>query len=332
MTVEAILIDTQVAKYSENIINSYMTFNDLFTYDFTDGVGNATVENSDEKSLIGTRAMKVRALNNSPCTFNAQDRSDTTIKTTGIHFIQFQAFKLDPSADITITLKVYVNGYLDSDRTFPANLYSSSGFVDGAWNIYYQSFLANQGDIVSLAWTFQSDTTDAIMYLDAFKIEANEQSLAAPTIYTNPTFLSTKWTRVYDFTNTQLLFDGVAFPFAFEGTTETNCGTEILIPGYAFKPSRLNSFFTVNGNFLAQCTSTATVIEANLRIYGITYSGLTTFLQKPTGEYQYINIVFNIPSNQEFLDSEGVIELTAIGDDIDISRRVITVSEQLNQN
>lgn len=334
MAIEAQLIQTQQAVFTDNIVNPYMTFNNAITYDFTSGVGNATVTNSDEKTLVGSKAMKIRALTTSSCNFNANDSFDFTVKTDGIHNIQFRAFKSDPTAVVNMVVNVFIDGALTADRTINVLMDSDNGFVDDSWNLFYQSFSALSGDAGSISFSFESDTVDCIVYLDAFKIEANDQNQLAPSIYTDPQFLINKWSRVYNFDDTQLLFEDTAIDFSlFEGTFESNCGSEILVEGAGFIPTRLNSFFTVNCNFLAKVPSGTNLhIDAELLIDGTTYYGDCKFLLKPVDEFEYVNFSFQIPCNQVFLDGGGAVYLTAKGNDIVISRRNLTISETVNSN
>jgi hypothetical protein len=334
MAIEAQLIQTQQAVFADNICNPYMTFNNAITYDFTSGVGNATVTNSDEKTLVGSKAMKIRALTTSSCNFNANDSFDFTVKTDGIHNIQFRAFKSDPTAVVNMVVNVFIDGALTADRTINVEMDSANGFADDTWNLFYQSFTALAGDEGSISFSFESDTVDCIVYLDAFKIEASNQNQLAPSIYTDPQFLINKWSRVYNFDNTQLLFEDTAIDFSlFEGTFESNCGSEILFEGAGFIPTRLNSFFTVNCNFLAKVPSGTNLhIDAELLIDGTAYYGDCKFLQKAVDEFEYINFSFQIPCNQVFLDGGGAVYLTAKGNDIEISRRNLTISETVNSN
>lgn len=333
MAIEAILATEQQAIYSDNICNPYMTFNNAITYDFTSGIGNATIENSSEKTLIGDKSMKIRALTTSGCNFNGGDSFQFTIGSTGNHNIQFRAWKTDTNAIVNMVVKVWIEGALTAERTINVTMDSANDFQDNTWNLFTQSFNANAGDAGDVSFYFESDTADAIVYLDAFKIDANDQRNIAPSMYSNPTFLINKWSRIYDFDNTQLLFEDTSTPFIFEGTFESNCGNEILLMGVGFKPTRLNSFFTVNCNFLAKVPAGSNLhIDAILNINGTTYMGDTQFIQKPLDEFQYVNFVFNIPCNAEFLEFDGAVELIAKGNNIVISRRLLVVSEQVNSN
>jgi len=334
MAVDAFITEQQQAIYTDNICNPYMTFNNAITYDFTSGVGNATVTNSDEKTLLGGKAMKIRALTTSSCDFNANEDFNFTVKTDGIHNIQFRAYKSDPTAVVNMVVKVFIDDALSADRTINVLMDSANGFADDTWNLFYQSFSALSGDVGSVSFSFESDTVDCIVYLDAFKIECNDQRQIAPSIYTQPPFLVNKNSRLYNFTDTQDLTEDTAYNFGlFDGELESNCGSEILVEGVGFKPTRLNSFFTVNCNFLAKVPIGTNVhIDAALNINGTTYYADSELLYKEVDEFQPINFNFQLHCNAEFLEFEGAVEITPRVSNIQISRRNLTISETVNSN
>lgn len=333
MAIQGILTQEQTARSSENIFNPFLTLDSAHTYTISDGVGVAEISNTDEFFLTGQGCMKVRFLigGGQQITWNAQDNTNSLIKSTGLHYIQFAVYKNNPTADVNLTVTVFINDVATDSRTIAQNLYNASGFVDENWNIYHQTFTANEGDIVSLNWSADSDDDTAIIYLDNFKLERSNQSLIAPTIYTNPSFLPTKYTKVYDFDNTQVLDEDIETNFIFSATRESNCGTILL--NTSITPQKLNSFFEIQANFLAKVPSGTNIhIDAILLINGINYLGQTVYLNKPTDDFQYGNITFSLPVNQEFLDSTGMVTLTARGNDITISRRSLTVKEESNFN
>jgi len=332
MSIQGILLQEQTARSSENLFNSFLTLDSPHTYSISDGVGVAEISNTDEFSLTGQGCMKVRFLTSgSNIAFNAQDNTNSLIKSTGLHYIQFAVYKNNPTADVNLTVSVYINDVFSETRAVAQNLYNASGFIDGNWNIYYQSFLANEGDIVSLSWDCDSDDETAIIYMDNFKLERSNQNLIAPTLYSNPSFLPTKYTKVYDFDNDQVLDEDIGTNFIFSATRESNCGTILL--NTSITPQKLNSFFEIQANFLAEVPSGTNIhIDAVLLINGINYLGQTVYLNKPTDDFQYGNITFSLPVNQEFLDNTGVVTLTARGNNITISRRSLTVKEESNFN
>lgn len=333
MAIEALLIQQQQAKYSENILNSFMTFDELdFTYTFTSGSGNVEVSNSDEFKLGDLNVQKVRALTTDSATFNAGTRTNTTIKESGIHNIQFQAFKSNQEANIQMRLEVFVNGTLTANRTIEVQMRSSQGFVDDNWNNYFQSFFANNGDVISLAWYFECSEVDCITYLTGYKLERSNQNLFAPTFYNKPTYLNSQWQQIIDFDNSQSLTQDVVKNFGFAGTSSKNFDGNDLVEGTGnFAPKRLNDLFQVEANFLAEVPSgTDLHIEVGFIINGITYRGDTIYLLKPTGEFQYANIVFKYPVTQEFIDNGGIITLTARGATVVITKRALIATIQSN--
>jgi hypothetical protein len=333
MAIEALLIQQQQAKYSENILNSFMTFDELdFTYTFTSGSGNLEVSNSDEFKLGDLNVQKVRALTTSSATFNAGTRTNTTIKESGIHNIQFQAFKTDPDANIQMRLEVFVNGTLTAERTIEVQMRSFQGFVDDNWNNYFQSFTANDGDVVSLAWYFECSEVNCITYLTGYKLERSNQNLFAPTFYTKPTYLNSQWQQRIDFDNNISLIEDVATNFGFSGTSTKNyVGNDLLEGTGNFAPKRLNDIFSVNANFLCKVPTGDNIhLDVQFIINGITYQGDTIYLFKPIGEFQYANLYFEYPVTQEFIDNGGIITLTAKGAGFEISKRKSIVKVQSN--
>jgi len=334
MAIEAVIVQQQQAVYTDNICNPYMTFNNAFTYDYTSGIGNATVTNSAEKTLVGGKSMKIRANNTSVCEFNAGDKFNFLVKSTDIHNLQFRAWKSDPDAIVNMVVKVFINDALTDERTINVTMDSANGFQDDTWNLFTQSFSAVANDVGSFAFSFQSDTADTIVYLDAFKIDCNDQRNLAPSMYSNPPFLVNKNSRLYNFIDDQELAEDTAYNFGlFSGDFESNCGSEILVEGVGFKPTRLNSFFTVNCNFLAKVPAGTNVhIDAALNINGTTYYADSELLYKEVDEFQPINFNFQLHCNAEFLEFDGAVELTAKGAGIQISRRTLTISETVNSN
>jgi hypothetical protein len=329
MAIEGHFTQEQFCKASPNYINNLMNLNTVFDYNTVSGSGNAEVSNSTEKILSNLYAQKIRSFNTTAYVFNTPLVS--IVQTTGVQYIQFQAYKSDPNANVTLTLSVYINNTLTADRTVTFEMRPSTGFIDDVWNVCYQSFLANQGDEVTLAWSYRSSEIDTILYLSDYKIESAIQGITIPSIYSETTYLKLKYTKIYDFVNTQTLTEDVEYNFLVSGITETNCGTEIL--NSTITPQRLNSFFEIQCNFLALVpTGTNIHLDSSLVINGIIYLGQTIYLNKTSGESQYGNIVFSLPVNSEFLINGGVVTLTARKADIEISRKSITVKEESNYN
>ena len=331
MAIEGQLVQQQTARYSENLFNPFLSFETDYTYTITDGVGVAEISNTDEFSLSGNGSMKVRFLATTDnISWNADVQTDSVIKNTGIHFIQFAVYKNNPTASVNLTVDVFINNSLSSNRSVAQTIYSDNGFSDENWNIYYQSFFANEGDVISLAWNADSDDDTAIIYMDNFKLERSNQNLFAPTFYTKPTYVNTKWQEVIDFTNTLNLVEDTPTNFQFSGTSTKNyVGDDLINP--SLQVSRLNDLFTVEANFLAEVPSGTNLhIEVKFIVNGITYRGENINLFRVTGDDQYANVVFKYPVTQEFIDNSGTITLTARGATIQISKRSLIATVQSN--
>jgi hypothetical protein len=331
MAIEGQLVQQQTARYSENLFNPFLSFETDYTYTITDGVGVAEISNTDEFSLSGNGSMKVRFLATTDnISWNADVQTNSVIKNTGIHFIQFAVYKNNPTASVNLTVDVFINNSLSSNRSVAQTIYSDNGFSDENWNIYYQSFNANEGDVISLSWSCDSDDDTAIIYMDNFKLERSNQNLFAPTFYTKPTYLNTKWQQVIDFTNTFNLVEDTPTNFQFSGTSTKNyIGDDII--GVDLQVDRLNDLFTAEANFLIKTPSgTDLHIEVQFIINGITYRGDDIYLFRTDGGDQYANVVFKYPVTQEFIDNNATITLTARGAEIQIRKRSLIATIQSN--
>jgi hypothetical protein len=275
--------------------------------------------------------MKVRFLATTDnISWNADVQTNSIIKNTGIHFIQFAVYKNNPSADVNLTVAVYINDVYSSNRAIAQSINNGSGFSDENWNIYYQSFNANEGDVISLSWSCDSDDDTAIIYMDNFKLERSNQNLFAPTFYTKPTYLNTKWQEVIDFTNTLNLVEDTPTNFQFSGTSTKNyVGDDII--GVDLQVDRLNDLFTAEANFIIKVPSGTNLhIEVQFIINGITYRGDNINVFRINGDDQYANVVFKYPVTQEFIDNNATITLTARGATIQIRKRSLIATIQSN--
>jgi hypothetical protein len=331
MAIEGQLVQQQTARYSENLFNPFLSFESDYTYTITDGVGVAEISNTDEFSLSGNGSMKVRFLATTDnISWNADVQTDSVIKNTGIHFIQFAVYKNNPSADVNLTVSVYINDVYSSNRAIAQSINNGSGFSDENWNIYYQSFNANEGDVISLSWSCDSDDDTAIIYMDNFKLERSNQNLFAPTFYTKPTYVNTKWQQVIDFTNTFDLVEDTPTNFQFSGTSTKNyVGDDII--GADLQVDRLNDLFTAEANFIMKVPSGTNLhIEVKFIINGITYRGDNINVFRISGDDQYANVVFKYPVTQEFIDNNATITLNARGAYIQISKSSLIATIQSN--
>ena len=338
--IQGVLLQEPIAKTSVNLFNELLTLNEPNQYTITSGIGVAEITNSTDRFLYGKRSMKVRFFSADTVSFNLAADTNSEIKNTGLHYIQYAVYKEDPTAEIELTVRVYINDNIIEDRTIGQRVRSADGFIDGNWNVYYQSFLANEGDIVSLDWTVVSDDANAIIYTDGYKLEFCDQNLIAPTFYTEPPFLLTKWQRRLDLDNTQTLVEDELSEYGFLGTILTS-NTDLTLVTFTgeFVPRTIDSLFTANINFLATVPTGSNLhIECYLKGYDtVTETEAIIFAEtinifKVEGQTQYVNVTFIIPTTQDFLQYAGRIYLVAKGNDIEISNRSITAIEQINSN
>jgi hypothetical protein len=338
--IQGILLQEPIAKTSVNLFNELLTLNEPNQYTITSGIGVAEITNSTDRFLYGKRSMKVRFFSANSVSFNLAQDTNSEIKNTGVHYIQYAVYKEDPTAEIELTVRVYINDNITDDRTIGQRIKSDNGFIDGNWNVYYQSFLASEGDIVSLDWTIDSEDANAVIYTDGYKLEFCDQNLIAPTFYTEPPFLPTKWQRRLDLDNTQTLVEDELTEYGFSGTIVTS-NTDLTLVNVLgqFIPRTINSLFTVNINFLVTVpTGSDLNIECYLKGYDTaTETEAIIFAEtinvfKLATQTQYVNVSFIVPTTQDFLDYAGRIYLMAKGNDIEISNRSITAIEQINSN
>lgn len=177
----------EVAKASNNVLNEFANFNQVFAWNISDGVGNATIINNvgGRQSYYGLGAVSVYFTGTSPITFDAGDTSmRRVIQRDGNYILSYAFNKSDENSDINFTVNLYVNGVLTSQNTISQNLYFSSGFTDNQWNVYFQNVALEYGDVIDFSFTAQSDTTACYLYFDRLKLELDDRGNGFPTIYT----------------------------------------------------------------------------------------------------------------------------------------------------
>lgn len=177
----------EVAKASNNVLNEFANFNQVFAWNISDGVGNAVVINNvgGRQSYYGLGAVSVYFTGTSPVTFDAGGTSmQRVVQRTGNYILSYAFNKTDENSDINFTVNLYVNGVLTSQNTISQNLYFSSGFTDNQWNVYFQNVALEYGDVIDFSFTAQSDTTDCYVYFDRLKLEIDDRGNGFPTIYT----------------------------------------------------------------------------------------------------------------------------------------------------
>lgn len=177
----------ETAVYSDNILNKFSLFEDSVTW-ITDGY--TAVENSNLLPYAyGKGGIKITFINDVYSLISYPNSDiNVTIKKTGLHLFAFRVFKPDPTADITLFLRISINGIITSNTIFDANFYNTSGFVDGTWNTYFQTLNLNEDDVVSYAFEtlIGAGSIGAILYLGGFKLELLDRNIIFPSFYTKP--------------------------------------------------------------------------------------------------------------------------------------------------
>lgn len=170
---------------SNNILPEFCNFNSAFTWNKPSGGTNATILNnvSTTKSYYGVGCVQLNFSANGEVQFNAGDSSmQKVINTSGNYILSFAFKKDDDTADINFRVEVLVNDVPTYEIS--QNLYFSSGFTDGQWNCYFQSFPLNYGDVIDFNFYAQCDSVGTNLYFDRMKLELDDRGIGFPTIYT----------------------------------------------------------------------------------------------------------------------------------------------------
>jgi hypothetical protein len=177
----------EVAIASDNILNEFCNFNQVFVWNKSSGGANATILNNvaGGHSYYGLGAVSINFSGTGEVTFDSGDSSmQVSIQRTGNYILSYAFDKSDENADILFTVEMYVNGTLQPQNTIQQDLFDSSGFVNGQWNTYFQNVNLEDGDVVDFVFKAQSDTTACYLYFDRMKLEINDKGNSFPTIYT----------------------------------------------------------------------------------------------------------------------------------------------------
>jgi len=319
------------AKASENLLSSFMTFNQPHTWTISDGVGNVEVSNSTTRPLYGKRSFKVKYLTSSEATIiSGADETESTVAIAGQHCLSWQIYKDDISASVNFTVQFFVNDVLIDARTFVSDAYVSGGFVDGKVNTFYQWLNLDANDRVAVAFLTQCDTVDTIIYVDGFKLELNDKSLNGPTFYTEPFYLTPKWQTRTDFTNTQNLEEDTETALGFTGTVLANFDGNLVDASGFIIPSVADAVMNIDYSFVAVVPAgSGNQIDVALKIDSVVYRGNTHSLVKDVAAEQTISGSFCVPVSPTFKAESGQLFLTSNIDCV-IKKRIISVVEHSN--
>lgn len=185
--IQGVIIEQEIPKLSNNILREFCNFNELFTWNKPSGGANATIVNSlfTRNAYYGDGAVEISFTGSGQVEFNSGDSAmSKVIPKTGSYLLSYAFNKTDPDSAIVFIVEVFVNDVLYSETTITQDLYNSSGFVDGQWNVYFQSMEFAQSDVVDFNFKVQSDTTACKLYFDRLKLEFDDKGVHTPTIYT----------------------------------------------------------------------------------------------------------------------------------------------------
>lgn len=185
--IQGVIITDEIAKLSNNVLNEFCNFNTVFVWNKPSGGANATILNNvtGRQSYFGLGAVSLNFSGTGQVSFNAGGTEmRKTIQRTGNYLLSYAFNKSDESSDITFIVEMYVNDVLQPNNTITQNLYSTSGFVNGQWNTYFQNVYLEYGDVIDFAFKAQSDTTSCYLYFDRLKLEIDDKGNGLPTIYT----------------------------------------------------------------------------------------------------------------------------------------------------
>jgi hypothetical protein len=170
---------------SNNVLPESANFNEVRSWNIPIGSANATVLNTvgANNAYYGIGACKINFLANGEVKFNTGDDSlNTVIGKDGNYILSYAFYKSDEFSDINFSVEVLVNDVVT--HTITQNLYFSSGYTENQWNVYFQSFPLEYGDVVTFNFYAQSDTTACYLLFDRFKLELDDKGIDYPTIYT----------------------------------------------------------------------------------------------------------------------------------------------------
>jgi hypothetical protein len=333
MPINGQITTVQGAKTTTNLFAPFLTFSDQeFEYTFSDGAGNVEVANRPDTPLSPNISMRIRALTDESATWNAGANTNTVIPETDIYIISYEALKTDDDADINLSLEVYVNDTLTDANTMATNFLPENAVVNNKWNTVYQSFQFNSGDVVSLQWTFRTDTVNAYLYIRNFKLErANEQQLT-PSFYTKPNFLNLKWQSRYDNTNTPTLVESTETQIGFVGTiVDGNTDVVLVATDGTLQPTKKDALFRATFAFNAEVPSGGNnYIRIDLKENDVITQTQSFKLFEEDGNLQGICCTFEIPVTEAFLVNGGGIFATAQNSDIILYNRKLIATEQIN--
>lgn len=198
--VQAIQTIDEKAIYTDNVLPVFCNFTTAHSYVISSGSENASVSGDTTENYNSLGAILVEFTGTNEVIFSSGGtQMDTVINRDGDYKLSYAFFKDDPTADITFIVEVYINEVLQTYNTISQNLYSTSGFIDGQWNVYWQNIELTDGDVVTYRFRAQSDTLGAMLFFSRMKLELSNKNQSQPSQYTNPKITEIYATQTLDF-------------------------------------------------------------------------------------------------------------------------------------
>jgi hypothetical protein len=182
--------NTEIAKYSENLLPYFCSFNQNLGWNVIDGGDNGVPENSTAIKYKGQRSLLVTATGTGTIIFSSGGTEiEMTAPRTGNYIVSGRFFipTTYSSANILFAMYGFVNGIGSSVTDLTCNFDTDLGFEFGKWCTYSQIVQLEQGDTLDFQFKHESDTVGSKLYFDGFKVEFDDRNLqGTPSFYSVP--------------------------------------------------------------------------------------------------------------------------------------------------
>lgn len=177
--------NTETARYSDNLLNSFCNFNTVHSWNIVSGAEFVSpILNSSLKKYAGNSAINIPFIGSGETIFNAGgEQMLKGINKDGVYLLSYRLFKSNDTSSINLKVQVYVNDVLFPVNTLEQTLHTDEGFVDGEWNTYFQQLELVNGDVLDFAFSVESDETGVNLFIDGLKLELNDRNLNVPSVY-----------------------------------------------------------------------------------------------------------------------------------------------------
>jgi hypothetical protein len=188
---QAVRTYQESAKYSENVLNIFCSFNNPYTWTTTPtgGLGEITVINSPLLRYKGERGMLFGVNDDCESQVNSGDDSmQMTIEKDGNYILSGRLFSslAYSSQQASFSFFVYKNGIFAT--RFDVNLGGDplyTQFEFGVHNTYFQNIALESGDILDFDFKVSNNSGSFFQFgLDGLKLELDNRGLGFPSRYT----------------------------------------------------------------------------------------------------------------------------------------------------